>query len=294
MAMKQSAGSTNSVAIDPYPSNNIASGASPTAASNALGLGGAGAAYTRTGGTYTTCSSGYAVGSTLTAIVFVTGSGAEVNLIDQATNGAAYSVPNACTNGSPTWNAGRGTAFHSVDGSMLQFIDSAVLEQNPKNAAHGAATISGTLQFPSGVTYRIDNSNVSWIRDRNGNKITLSYTNGPPVPVNWFLYVAAPTQIVDSLNRTISINYDDSSCSGCVSITYPGWQSASRVIHIATAALDSGLFRSGYGAQTIDQLFPNTGQPTSYDYNPTVASSIQFPDGRDYTFSTTTMAIWHE
>ena len=99
---------------------------------------------------------------------------------------------------------------------MLRFTsDSAILEQNPIGVSHGTAKLSGSLVFPSGVTYRIDNSNVSWIRDRNGNKISLSYSSAPEQWVNWFLWVYAPTAITDSLNRTITINYSDSSCGGC-------------------------------------------------------------------------------
>jgi hypothetical protein len=123
-AYKQFAGSTPPfVAIDPYPSNNIATGASPTPGT--FGLKAAGAIYARTGAGYTTCSSGYYAGlsapsSTLTTLVFVASTGAEINLQDTATGGAVCTVPSPCAGYWPTENAGRGTAFLSLDGSALQ------------------------------------------------------------------------------------------------------------------------------------------------------------------------------
>lgn len=278
MAQKKSAGSAPFIPVDPYP------GSYPAASPNAQYLGAAGAVYTRTGANYVSCGSGQAVGSTMTTIIFVTGNGTEINLVDQATNGAAYTVPNACSSSPGTWDAGRGTAFHSMDGSMLQFTaDAAVLETNPLGVGNGTAKISGTLQLPNGTTYRIDNSTVSWIRDRNGNKITLDYTNGPLVNADWYLTVPAPTRIMDSLNRVISINYNDSSCSGCTTVTYPGSGGASRVIQIQLTNLSNGLLRSGYSISPMGQLFPQ-GFQTSYNFDPVLARAIQLPDGSQYTF----------
>jgi YD repeat-containing protein len=149
------------------------------------------------------------------------------------------------------------------------------------------ARVSGYLEFPTGVTYRIDNSNISWIRDRNGNTTTFSYTTGSNLMwPTWYLPVDAPTQVVDSLGRTTTLNYSDTSCGGCTTITYAGFGGASRVIQIVEAHLSaSGMLRSDYASvKTIDGLFPNTGQPTSYNFNPILTQSITFPDGRQFTF----------
>ena len=279
-AYKQLAGSSAFLAIDPYPSNNIAG-----VNSYAFGLGSAGAVYARTGASNTSCGTYYPTtpASTVTRIIYVTGTGTEVDLIDQQTNGAVYTVPNPCSTQWTTANAGRGTAFQSVDGSKLQFTaDTAVLEKNPAGN-QGSAAVSGYLRFSNGITYRIDNSNVSWIKDRNGNMITLSYASAPLVSVNWYFSVYAPTQITDPNGRVIRINYNDSSCGGCATIAYPGAGGATRVIQVGTTGLGNAL-RSGYALATIDQLFPGTGQPTSYNYTPAVANYAQFPDGSRFSF----------
>lgn len=286
-AYKQFAGSSVSLSIDPYPSNNIASNPNASAQTNAIGFGAAGAVYARTSPSYTVYNGITTVGSTVTRIVYVTGSGAEINLTDQATNGGVYNVPNACAkSGWTTADAGRGMAFHSTDNSMLQFIsDSAIVEANPAGITHGGAKVTGSLHFPDGTTYRIDNSTVSWIRDRNGNKITFDYTGGPLVSLNWYLFIPLPTTIIDPLNRATTINYNDPNYNNALTINYPGSDAAHPPIQIVSASLSSsGMLRSGDNSQTIDELFPGTGQPTSYNYNPTLASHVRLPDGSNYSF----------
>jgi hypothetical protein len=291
-AYKQFAGATPYLSIDPYPSNNISTGSSPTPGT--FGLGSAGGVYARTGAGYTYCSSGYYAGmsatsSSVTHLVFVTGSGAEIDLQDQATSGAAYTVPNPCSGYWATADAGRGKVFASQNNSTLQFVsDTNVLETNAMNGTtRGGALVSGYLRFPNGTVYRIDNSTVTWIKDRNGNMVTFTYVSGGQnnTYLDWFLSVLAPTQIVDSDGRTVTINYSDSTCGGCTTITYAGGGAQPRVITVNTAALGTQLtLRSGYSAETIGGLFPNTGQPTSYNYMPTVAASISFPDSSQYSF----------
>jgi hypothetical protein len=285
-AYKQPVGAVGSgvfLAIDPYPSNNVYG-----AVTNAFGLGSVGAVYARTGSTLISCG-GPAYypntpSSTVTRIVFVTGTGSEVNLQDQATNGAAYNIPGPCSTYWTSADAGRGTVFVAQDGSALQFVaDSNVLERNTVGN-NGSGKVSGYLKFANGIVYRIDNSMVSWIRDRNGNWVNLYYNNTASYYPNWNFWVAAPTQIVDSDGRTVSINYSDSSCGGCATITYPGLGGYSRTIKVITASLSSpNALRNGFGVRTIDSLFPGTNQPAS-NYDPTVAKSIQFPDGSQYSF----------
>jgi YD repeat-containing protein len=296
-AYKQFGGTTPFVAIDPYPDgDNIATGSSPS--SGTFGLGAAGAVYARTGANYTYCSSGTYSGSsvpssTVTHLVFVGGTGTEIDLQDTATGGAAHSISNPCSNYWTTTDAGRKLAFSSQDGSVLQFTaDSNVLETNPMGAYHGGAPVSGYLRFPSGVTYRIDGSSVSWIQDRNGNRVSFSYVQASSknIAFNWFLSGWAPTQITDAIGRTITINYSDTTCGGCTTVSYPGVNGTSREIKIITTGLSSALHahctaQTGPCAlKTIDGLFPGTGQSTYANYNPTVASSIQLPDGSQYSF----------
>jgi YD repeat-containing protein len=122
------------------------------------------------------------------------------------------------------------------------------------------------------------------MRDRNGNWINFQYTNGPSVFVNWYLSVQAPTQITDSVGRTITINYNDSSCNGCTSITYPGTGGAARSIRIGLTNLSNNLLRSGYSVEPLNRLFPQESVATTYNFDPVLASYIQFPDNRQFTF----------
>src|ERR1700685_1274340 len=281
VAAKRYGGSTPFIPIDPYPNNNLVG---PQGIAGPLG---AGAVFNRTGSSLVSCSNGApsVLGITLARIVFETPDGGQTELIDQNTNGQPYQIQSACTQLPATCDANRGKIFRSTDGSSLEFIsDSDVLDNTAPGFGESDAKVSGNLLFPNGVVYRIDNSDVSWIRDRNGNKITFEYNSGQVIPVTWYLFVDAPSQIVDSLGRTVTLNYSDSSCGGCTTITYPGTGGNARVTQIVQAHLSSGLLRSDFpSVQTIDQLFPSTGQPT-YSFDPILASYIQFPDGRRFTF----------
>ena len=139
------------------------------------------------------------------------------------------------------------------------------------SAASSQFTVNGTLTFPNGVTYTFANSLATYIRDRNGNQISLSYSNN------------ALTQVTDSLGHVISINYQDPSC-GCVTITYPGYEGVSRVIKIFSAPLASpNVLRSGFSIESYNQLFP-ADTTDQGNFNPTVLTAVQYPDGREFTF----------
>jgi len=101
--------------------------------------------------------------------------------------------------------------------------------------------VSGYLKFSNGIVYSIDNSTVTWIRDRNGNMVTLSYGNTVLSGPNWYFNVPAPTQIMDSDGRVVNINYSDSSCGGCASITYTGVGGTSQAIQVLTTYLGNAL-----------------------------------------------------
>jgi hypothetical protein len=155
----------------------------------------AAAVYIRTGVGFVPCTgphqAAYGPGITISRIIFRTPNGSEVELIDQNTHAAAYTNANACTISQASVNAGRGTVFNSTDGSAIQFIsDSPVLDYLGSSYAETDTKANGLLLFPNGVTYRIDYSCVSWIRDRNGNTTTFDYAPGHgsaavgSVPVN--------------------------------------------------------------------------------------------------------------
>jgi len=87
---------------------------------------------------------------------------------------------------------------------------------------------------------------------------------------------------IDSQNRTVSIDYADPSCSGCTTISYPGTAGATRVIHVYSSPLASVL-RPGFSIQPYRALFSQDTSDTG-TFNPTVVSSIQYPDGSQCSF----------
>ena len=278
LAAKRHGGANPFVPIAPYPDDYGSQ-------SGALLLG-AGAVFSRTGSHFQSCpNSSVSVDSTLARIVFEAPDGSQTELMDRNTNGAVYNIPNPCSQSPGSVDAGRGTDFRSTDGGSLQFLsDTPILDYTSYGYGEADQKVTGTLRFANGITYRIVNSVVQWMRDRNGNLIQFQYAGGKQIHVTWYLYVDVPSQIIDPLGRTITLNYNDGSCGGCTTITYPGYNGASRVIQLVQAHLSSAGMLRGYSAKTPDQLFGSTNQTTAYNFDPVLPSSIQYPDGRRFTF----------
>src|SRR5262249_20134684 len=179
--------------------------------------------------------------------------------------------------------ASRGRVFVTKDGSAATFISDTPIYDRPRSPATAAGFWfyypDGVLKFKDGTTYRIDDGLVSWIRDRNGNRISFTY-NGPGSRV---------ATITDSLNRQITFTYDyqDVAPYGlCDLITFTGYGGATRVIRISKTNLGNAL-RSDYTLQTHQQLFPELTGSSNYsgNYDPlNVVSYVWLPDGRHYRF----------
>jgi RHS repeat-associated protein len=208
---------------------------------------------------------------TLSRLTFSAADGTEYELRDQLTNGQPLS--STCTTG-----ASRGTVFVTADGTAATFISDTTIVDNPQVNAfgpHGFA-VSGYLMLRDGTRYRIDGSNVTWIRDRNGNKVSFTYTS-------------TSMTITDSLNRVVTVNYDVSDVAPyglCDRITYKGFGGAQRILRISKTSLSNAL-RSGYTIKTLggaSGLFPETNGSSSTTHNPTVQSAVWLPDGRSYKF----------
>jgi YD repeat-containing protein len=211
---------------------------------------------------------------TLTRLVFTTPDGTEYELRDQATNGQPQEVPqSACSN--PTAPGfDRGRIFTTADGSSITFIsDSVIYDENRPNSVGGVWFIypSGYLLMRDGTRYRIENGDVRWIRDRNGNKVT---TNG--------------SDTTDSVGRNVSVTerVEDVAPYGlCDKISFKGANGEERIIRVSRDRLSNAL-RAGYTIQTYAQLFPtlngaNNYQPNTFD-PPDFVSSVWLPDGRRY------------
>jgi YD repeat-containing protein len=211
---------------------------------------------------------------TLARLTFSTADGTEYELRDQQSGGQPLS--STCTQG-----ASRGTVFITADGSSATFISDATIIDNPAISINGPRgfSVSGYLMLRDGTRYRIDNSTITWMRDRNGNKLSFTYDAFGRV-----------ITITDSLNRQVTINYDVSDVapySLCDQIVFNGFGGAQRVIRISHTSLGNALRpNSGYSIKTPggpNGLFPElSGGSTSTPFNPTVASAVWLPDGRSY------------
>lgn len=207
---------------------------------------------------------------TLTRLTFTARDGTEYELRDQQSNGQPKYFPLACTSIPSGSELSRGTVFVSADGSGMTFISDTTIYDSFANGLTLYPT--GTLRFRDGRRYRIEQGPVSWIQDRNGNRLEFTYDSG------------LLTQITDSLNRKVSITYADPTVNRLYDeIGFKGFGGATRTLKVWRKNLDQAL-RPGYSIQTIQQLFPTLTAFDPNPYNPRVVSSVELPDGRSYSF----------
>jgi RHS repeat-associated protein len=202
----------------------------------------------------------------LTRLAFLQPDGTSIELRDQLTQGAPASIPTC-----PTSNFNRGKIFTSVDGESATFISDDDIEDMVPPAFLPAYFASGYLKWKDGTVYRIDGGDVTWIRDRNGNKVSFGYVNG-----NY--------TITDQLKRTITVEsgVNDPTYGLCNRIKYKGFGGADRTIWITFGSMSSVL-RSGYSIQNMNVLFPLINA-SNYAFNPNVITKIVLPNGKFYQF----------
>jgi hypothetical protein len=128
-----------------------------------------------------------------------------------------------------------------------------------------------------GTRYRFDSGRPSWVRDRNGNVTTFSYS-GQTVTVT------------DSLGRRAIIN-PPTQAQNYSLVSFTGVGGAARPIRIDYAPLGNSLRTTqpsdSSALQSDSTLFPQLGPWTAANNetgNPTVVSSVTLPDGRQYRF----------
>ncbi|HEX9928866.1 MAG TPA: hypothetical protein VGB02_10050, partial [Pyrinomonadaceae bacterium] len=215
---------------------------------------------------------------TLTRFTVTMADGTEFELRDKLTGGEPKVAPrnqNLC----PTGNVARGKVFITADGTAATFVsDADIYDDYDPNNADIELRPSGYLMLRDGTKYRFDNGYLSWMRDRNGNKLTFAYTFNQQM--------LTVTTVTDSLNRQVTIERDvtDQTYGLCDRITYKGFGGATRTLYVTKTSL-SNVLRTGYSLQTYNQLFP-TLYGSSYTYfNPTVANAVKLPNGKQYQFS---------
>ena len=167
--------------------------------------------------------------------------------------------------------ASRGTVFVTADGTSATFVSDGVI--NDAFSTHEVFSPAGYLMMRDGTRYRIDNGRVSWMRDRNGNRLEFGYGSGQ---IAW---------IKDSLNRQVNITYQSDPSVPYDVITVKGFQGNDRPVKVLYARLRQVLRLDFPGIRTYSQLFPELDGSSSTDFNPFVVSAVELPDGRFYRFA---------
>ncbi len=222
------------------------------------------------------CAEGFVTQGT-TRLTFTTADGTEFELRDQIYGGQV--APSNCSQFDPNApGASRGTTFVSADGTAATFIsDVTVYDKTYTPSGPYILTPSGFLMLRDGTRYRIDNGVITWMRDRNGNKISFTYEG------SWMSWRI--TSAIDSLNRQITYqyNFSDPTDGVCDRIIFKGFGGAQRIIRITRTALANALI-AGESTATYYNLFPTLNGSSSTHHNPDVVSTVRLPDNRTYQF----------
>jgi RHS repeat-associated protein len=234
---------------------------------------------------------------TLTRLTFTAADGTEYELRDKLTNG--QTLDSSAYTCNPGTGPARGKVWATADGTAATFIsdteitDSAgFCQYSPDNPQSLKIYPSGHLMLRDGTRYRIDSGRVTWIRDRNGNKISFGYDQYGQV-----------TSATDSLNRQVVFGTNNSPDGTILrdTITYRGTDGATRTITVE-ADHNINYFRADYrpgganyqpggdlpggtGAKSFAWLFPGlNGASSSYGPQLPGPTSVILPDGRRYRF----------
>lgn len=213
----------------------------------------------------------------LTTLTFKTPDGTEFELVDQPTLGKPLFVTaSICSSTTGTQGEPRGSVFTTRDGTAATFVSDAPIYDKVMAPKLGDGLMliypSGYLTLRNGLRYRIEHGRISWMRDRNGNRISFG-TGG--------------AFATDSLNRQVRVEYNttDPVCVGCNKIILKGFAGAERAIYVQGKYLsDAGVLRTGYSVQTYYNLFNLNGASTVNNYNPVVVSAVILPNGQSYQF----------
>lgn len=202
----------------------------------------------------------------ITRLTFTAPDGTEYELRDKLTGGQPGNN-GSCNYSNPP---PRGTDFITVDGSAATFVSDTAIYDQPISPSPSEIYPSGYFLLRDGTRYRIDNGLVSWVRDRNGNKLTFSYDGSNRV-----------STITDSLNRQVTISYNTGPGTSD-QITYKGFSETSRTILVNYVSLASAL-RSDYSSTlTPKGLFPELNGSNTTQHNPAVVSSVTLPNSQQY------------
>jgi YD repeat-containing protein len=210
------------------------------------------------------CNPVLGTGYTLMRLTFIAADGTEYELRDQSRDGQPWNV--LCSN--PGLSP-RGRVFKSSDGTSVTFVSDTDITD------FGSDYPSGYLMMRDGTRFRIDSGNVTWMLDRNGNKLSFIYDSQQRV-----------TTITDSLNRQINISYYNPPSQTYDSITWKGYNNTQREIRVYYAALSTAL-RSDFspGTMIFPPADPYAGNPSGANFDTTtVVSQVLLPNNQSYNF----------
>jgi RHS repeat-associated protein len=222
----------------------------------------------------TQCINGHnKYGKSVSLITFTSADGTEYDFRDARYNGEPKETTPYCE---VTSSVNRGNIFVTRDGSSATLIlDTDMHDHDFILSSPGYFYPSGYMLLKDGTRYRFDEGKVSWIRDRNGNRVSFTY--------NEFGQVSTVT---DSLNRQITFSYSRSNGTQSTFITFKGSRGVMRTIEIGTDRLHNVL-RPDQTLRTYGELFPLDGEPSPGGgfIDSVQVSYVKLPDGRRYTFS---------
>lgn len=230
-----------------------------------------------------------------TVLTFYAPDGSSHELVDKATSGA-YSYhgggnSNYSCSGRDYLN--RGTEYVTRDSTGMRFISDfdyssydAEYWDEYGNVEYGVPGASGVLYMPDGSRFRFDGGDISWIKDRNGNITSFTYSSG------------RLQSVTDSLGRTVSIEYDifDEQPYGLSDhITYKTIGGIDQIIRVSKDDL-ANVLAAGETIKQYHELFParcgnsNSTCTSSADFTTQVTSKVWYPDGKHLTFKYTSFA----
>ena len=151
--------------------------------------------------------------TTLLRLNWIKPDGSEQELVDANSHGTPQITGLSCSSdqqvvGTPVYY-NRGTTFVTTDGSVMTFVSDS---STPITDSPGGAPRQGYLYTKDGTRYRIENGNVQWMSDRNGNLIRFvacsitapeacTDSSSDRDPYN------RPVRIIDPLGRVVRIEY---------------------------------------------------------------------------------------
>jgi YD repeat-containing protein len=202
----------------------------------------------------------------------------------------------------------RGRVWVTRDGTFWTFILDGDLSDGTGGAPSGSSPVpilpgsalAGYLFQKDGTAIRIDSGGlVSWIRDRNGNKVVYTYGTNAVDPTSY----GRLTMAADTLGRSVTIDYsivdnsDPTIFDKYDKITYHGTGGTSRFIKVHYCHLDpTGGVDDTHPNRNSCPHYPGTTavspfmlfgyqNSSSGKNNPIMISFVELPDSRRYEFS---------